>query len=94
VSVEWSGQASNDLLAIFDYILQDDPAAAIRMEERIRLAAGRLADHPRMGRPGRAPRTRELPIPGSPYLLVYRTDRERVQILRVFHGTQDWQPKI
>jgi len=44
-----------------------------------------------MGRAGRRSGTRELPVPGTPYLLVYRVKRESVQMLAVLHGARDWQ---
>jgi toxin ParE1/3/4 len=51
---------------------------------------GGLAKFPESGRPGRRQDTRELSISGLPYLAVYRIREDVGEILRVFHGAQDW----
>jgi toxin ParE1/3/4 len=33
---------------------------------------------------------RELVLPPLPYIVVYRVTADVVEILRVFHGAQDW----
>lgn len=53
------------------YIVPDDAVAADQMAERILDAAQRLVTHPLSGRPGRRKGTREFPVPGTPYLLIY-----------------------
>lgn len=88
--VAWSIPARDDLIAIADYIAADDPAAAHTVIDRIDAAVGQLADHPRLGRPGRIADTRELVIPGLPYIVAYRLHDERVQILRILHSARKW----
>jgi addiction module RelE/StbE family toxin len=68
--VLWTLTAEQDRADIVDYIAQDNPLAAIRMDERFEAAVGRLAEHPLIGRPGQVPGTREL-IPHESYRLVY-----------------------
>src|SRR5262249_44206861 len=43
---------------------------------------------PNRGRPGRITGTRELIFP--PYVIVYRINLQTVEILRIYHGAQDW----
>ncbi|MCH7942222.1 MAG: type II toxin-antitoxin system RelE/ParE family toxin [Proteobacteria bacterium] len=88
--VEWSVPAKDDLIAIAEYIAADDPLAALDVMDRIDGAVGRLADHPRSGRPGRIATTRELVISDLPYIVAYRIRQERVQILRVLHAARRW----
>lgn len=88
--VEWSDPARDDFFALADYIADDDPKAAIDVLDRIDAAVGRLAEHPRSGRPGRLADTRELVIPSLPYIVVYRIRDGRVYILSVFHAARKW----
>ncbi|MBY5697884.1 type II toxin-antitoxin system RelE/ParE family toxin [Rhizobium leguminosarum] len=71
------------------------PKAAIALDDVIRHQAKMLADHPEAGRGGRLGGTRELVIPRTAFLLIYRIDRkaQRVEILRLLHGAQQWPPK-
>lgn len=45
-----------------------------------------------MGRVGFDEATREWPVTRAPYLIVYRISGELVEILRVWHTSQDWRP--
>lgn len=51
----------------------------------------RLVDQPEIGRPGERDGTREWVVSGLPYIIVYRVDWTRAEIvlLNVFHGAQD-----
>ena len=71
-------------------IAADNPAAASRMVERIRSAVARLAGSPALGRPGRVADTRELVIPGTPYIIPYRVKGGIVQVITILHSAQRW----
>ena len=45
-----------------------------------------------MGRVGRAPETRELVVPGTPFVIPYRATDDRVIILAVLRAEQNWPP--
>ncbi len=92
--VEWSVPARRDLIAIADYLAADNPEAALAVIDRIDEAVANLADHPRMGRPGRVSGTRELVVAGLPYIVPYRLREHRVQILRVLHAARKWPRHI
>ena len=49
-----------------------------------------LATQPHMGRPGWIVGTRELVVPGTPYIIPYRVKGEQLELLAVFHGRQRW----
>lgn len=51
--------AEQDRAEIVDFIDQDKPLAAIRMDEIFSATAGRLAEHPLLGPDGQIPGTRE-----------------------------------
>ena len=91
MKVFWASSAEQDRADIFDHISQDDPLAAIRMDERFAEAASRLAVHPRLGKTGQVPGTREL-IPHESYRLVYEVDGDAVWILALVHTARLWPP--
>lgn len=88
--LEWSVFALSDREAIFDYIESDNPRAAITVDERIRIRVEALMQFPETGRHGRVEGTRELVITNTPYIAAYRISGDRVRILRVLHGAQQW----
>ena len=87
--VFWATAAEQDRADIIDYIGQDNPLAAIRMDELFAKAAARLAEHPLLGRTGNIPGTREL-IPHESYRLVYEVDGDTVWILALVHTARLW----
>ena len=91
--VAWVPRAQADLRAISEHIAADDLGAALRVADRIYNLAKRLADHPRLGRPGRLAGSRELVVSGSPYLVIYRIRAADVEIIRIIHGAQNWPPE-
>ena len=88
--IKWLRTALANLNAEAEYIAQDDPAAASRVVNLIVEAVKRLREFPASGRPGRVPGTRELVIPGTPYIVPYRVRGDSVEILRVFHAARRW----
>ena len=71
-------------------IASENPQAAIEVDLKLSNAVSRLLVFPLSGRAGRVDRTRELPLVGTPYVIVYLADGELVRLLRVLHGAQMW----
>jgi toxin ParE1/3/4 len=69
---------------------QDDPRAAIAVDERIAMQVLVLLQFPDGGRPGRVEGTRELVVRRTPYIVAYRVAKDCVRILRVLHSAQLW----
>ena len=88
--IVWSRRAIRHLTNVRDYIAQDSPEAAAGVATKILESVERLTKHPNLGRPGRIAGTRELVIPGLPYVIPYRIHRNRVELIAVFHGRQRW----
>lgn len=90
----WTRPASFDRKEIREYIAQDNPAAALALDEMISEKAAQLIDHPGLGRPGRVAGTREL-IAHQNYILIYdiAQDQDLVRVLRVLNAAQQWPPK-
>ncbi len=81
--------AVSDLMAIVDYISDDNPDAAQALKEDIEAKTSRLRENPRLYRIGRVEGTREMVV-RSNYLVVYAEDARTVTILRVLHAAQQW----
>jgi toxin ParE1/3/4 len=60
--IVWLSRAVANRDALFDYIAQENPIAAIEQDEQIATQATQLAQHPELGRTGRKQGTRELVI--------------------------------
>ncbi|ATC24003.1 type II toxin-antitoxin system RelE/ParE family toxin [Caulobacter vibrioides] len=88
--VTWTDSASRDLRFAYAWIAQDRPAAALKQVRRIWEFAAKLSDFPNLGRPGRRPGTRELVVPGGPFIVAYRVSDDLVEILRVLHASRRW----
>jgi toxin ParE1/3/4 len=94
--LRYTAQARGHIASIYRYIGDRNPAAATQVAARIRLAAERLAEFPRMGHAGRVAGTHEWVVRGLPYIIVYQTgttDSDEVLILGVFHAAQDREPE-
>lgn len=92
--IVFSPQARDDLRDIFLYIADDNPDAARALLKRIRRRIIDLNDGPHLGRTGRVPGTRELVIPGTPYIVPYQVSSDQLQILRVYHGFRRWPERF
>jgi len=88
-NLEWKATAVADLLAIIDYISDDNPNAAQALKDEIERQASRLPEQPKMYRTGRVGGTREMVVHPN-YIVVYAEDETFVTILRVLHAAQKW----
>ncbi|MBW0003765.1 MAG: type II toxin-antitoxin system RelE/ParE family toxin [Hyphomicrobiales bacterium] len=99
MKIVWLSLAQRDLASIFAYYQNaagNDVAA--RLVQRIVHSASNLIDHPYLGPPSATTDgVHELQVARLPYVLPYRVVNERIEILRVFHESQDrpsaWQNK-
>lgn len=86
----WLKRAIHDRDAQIDFIAQDNPLAAVSQGDHIDEQVDMLLQHPQMGRPGRKQGTRELVISRTPFIVVYRINGNRIELLRLLHGSQKW----
>ncbi len=85
----WRPMAVEDRASIMDYIAQDNPGAALELDEEIEAKTDALVSHPKLYKPGRIKGTREMVIRPN-YVVVYRETPAEVTILRVLHVAQQW----
>jgi len=90
MEIRWSPEAAADFTAVIQYIRQDNSSAALRVARAIYDAIAQLNTFPNRGRPGRVDGTRELPLSGLPFVVVYRVRANAVEIVRLLHGAQQW----
>ncbi len=85
--------AIDDLDEIWSFIFRDDPRAADAVEREIRSSLVMLAKMPLSGR--ERPELTKLAVrfwtvPRYPnYIVVYKTDSDPLEIIRVLHGMQN-----
>jgi addiction module RelE/StbE family toxin len=90
VRVNWLRAARANLIAVSEYISQDNADAAARTVAAIVKAVETLEHFPALGRPGRISGTRELVVSGTPYIVPYRMHGDVVQLIRVLHAARKW----
>jgi toxin ParE1/3/4 len=80
--------ARTRLREIRAYVARDKPKAAERLAMRIVAVVEALRNHPYLGRAGAEPGIRELVIGGTPYIVLYRVQGQRVIVNAIWHGAQ------
>jgi toxin ParE1/3/4 len=86
----WTRAAIRDLTRIREYIARENPDAAREIALKIVDATERILQFPEVGRIGRVSGTRELVVPATKYLIIYRMKKKAIHFLRVRHGRQEW----
>jgi addiction module RelE/StbE family toxin len=89
MKLRWLTNALVSMHMAHRYIAVANPEAARRTIDSVERSIERITDFPLSGRIGSVPGTRELIVPGLPYLVVYLVTDSEVVILRVFHDKQD-----
>jgi len=89
-----SPRADTDINSIWNYVAQDNPAAADRVEQEIQEAIEKLAKNPNFGhfRDDIAPPQYRFYRVFS-YLIIYRIEEDTLIVVRVIHGARDL-PKL
>ena len=90
MEVRWSPEAADDLERIVIRIRQDNPQTARQVADAIYQRCTDLRLFPNRGRRGRVTGTRELVLAPLPFIIVYRVKAEAVEIVRIYHGAQNW----
>lgn len=93
--IVWTRRYLSELEAIGDYIAEHNPRAAVRVVGEIHGKTGKLLSaNPFIGRRGEIRGTRELVIPGTPYIVAYRVTDTDVEVLFVQHGARQWPDEV
>ncbi|MDR0780835.1 MAG: type II toxin-antitoxin system RelE/ParE family toxin [Pseudomonadales bacterium] len=92
MELRWTPEAIQNRETIYDYVEANNPIAALALDELFEEKAGRLVDHPDLGRPGRVAGTREW-VAHQNYILVYDVAGDMVRVLHVLHASRQWPPQ-
>jgi len=87
--IRWTAEASDQFEAAVKHIQQGNPTVGRNVAQALVERIEQLAAFPGLGRTGEFAGTRELVIP--PYVVVYRSTEEIIEILYIWHGAQDWR---
>jgi addiction module RelE/StbE family toxin len=90
MEIVWLDRALDDIESVVAFIERENPPASRIMLALIRRGVDQLARFPDIGRPGRISGTRELVIMGTPFIVPYRVNAGRVEVLAVMHGARQW----
>ena len=91
MKIVWSPESRHDLTQLYAYIALDNPQAGQAMVERIiLLVEDNLPRFPQLGPIGKVPGTRELVVPGTPYIVPYRVKAQTIEVVRVYHAARRW----
>jgi plasmid stabilization system protein ParE len=86
--VELSGLGRRRLHEICAYIADRNPAAAVRVRQRIVASLDLLSEHPLAGPRWRDTDTRALMVPGLRYRIHYEITKDGVRVLTILHTSQ------
>jgi len=92
--IRWLQRALLDLEEIEAYIAANSPDVAANVVVKIIKKVSLLGKQQGIGRAGRVPGTKELVVPGLPYIVPYRVKDEVIQVLRVYHTSRKWPKRL
>lgn len=87
--VVWRPSALTDRDNIMNYICQDNPDAALVLDEIFELKADQARQRPRLYRKGRVLGTHEI-VATPNYIMVYLVLDETIEVLRILHARHRW----
>jgi toxin ParE1/3/4 len=91
----WLAQARRERQNQMNYLAHRNPQAATEVGDRLMRAVRMLTRFPESGRIGRLRHTRELVVPQTPFIVVYRLSPpgDEIHILSLLHAAQKWPPE-
>lgn len=88
VKVRYTLRATRHMRGIAAYLRAQSPMAMRNVVRRIRDVTELLSEFPEIGHAGTLVGTREIGVPGLPYVIVHRIDLDAVSIVGVYHTAQ------
>lgn len=88
MKIEWADSARRDFEDAIAHIEQQSRSGARRVGERILAAVDLLEQFPEAAPRSRHRGLRQLVVARTPYIVIYRIERDRVEIRAVVHAAQ------
>jgi len=89
--INWSLNAKEDYKNALHYLMENNLLAAAEIADKIEGSIKLLSQNPFMRRKSDLKNTRELVIPQTNYIVIYRVEAEDVEILQIYHVKQHWK---
>jgi toxin ParE1/3/4 len=86
--VDWADSARQDFDAAIAFLQQRSPNGARRIGDRILDVVSLLERFPELARASRHRGLRQLVVPRTPYLVIYRIEADRIEIRAIIHAGQ------
>lgn len=86
--IRWRVRALADLQGFHDWLSTIEGAKPEQTIRRIQVAAQSMSRLGDIGRPSRVEGLRELSVRNAPYVIVYRTEDDVIDVLAVYHTAQ------
>jgi toxin ParE1/3/4 len=84
-------RALRHLVEIETFIARERPIAAKQVGARLRESIDLLCEFPGFGRPGPRKNTREWPVPDLPYIVIFRVQRNTLEVVGIYHGARKYR---
>ncbi|MHB8571159.1 MAG: type II toxin-antitoxin system RelE/ParE family toxin [Metallibacterium sp.] len=81
--MRYEDEAEEDLRKAIDFGIENDLPDPVEFVVQLRERIKTLATQPKSSKQGRQPGTREWPLAGTVYNVVYRVAEDEIQMLRV-----------
>jgi toxin ParE1/3/4 len=94
MKIRYSRSAAKQISEIYNYVAEDNRAAADRFVRRVERLAALVADFPGIGRPADEPGVRVIGLRPFPYLMFYSVaeNATELHILQISHMARQRRP--
>ena len=90
IEIRWTNRALRQLSDAYDYLQERSEQGRLAVKHRVVIALTALESYPEIGREGRVIGTYELFVTGTPFILVYRLKRNRIEVIAFLHSSRKW----
>lgn len=87
--ISFTQDARQDMKEIYEYIAEDNIAAADKHMQRLQERWRALLNQPRLGRKREEIRTGYRSVTAGDYVIFYRPLVDGIEVMRVIHGSRD-----